>query len=250
MSPHVERQPCAAAWPLEVDERYGTLRDTAVVPRALPTVAVAIACAVSLAACADHEPDTTSSDRTAGTSSARIDSDDRMAHGCAFVRGETQADASTRYYTNAAARALFQAALEDEPGRAEAAQLWDAADHLAVKDSTARRNALLQICTRAGFDDSGGMSDLRDYACAVASEIALERPDIDAYGPKSTRRMSGDPLRTDVKFVTVAYGLLASKESPAWLDGEGPLVALDSGDDARYRAALDHFNSMCTRATS
>ncbi len=94
------------------------------------------------------------------------------------------------------------------------------------------------------------MIELRAFACDVNSRIALERPDIGAYGPEDTEAAPGDPLRTDVEFLDVTFFLLSMKESPEWLDAEALGVALESEDDASYKASLDHFDEMCARAPS
>lgn len=210
-------------------------------------MAALLACTLSLAACAQDDGATGDGSPATASSSATITtSDDRVAHGCALLRGGTHADSMIQYYSDRAAHALFEAALEAEPGWVTAAQLWNAADRLLTDGSSGPRSTLLKICTEAGFNDTAGLPELRVFACEVSSHVALERPDVQAYGPKSTKAVPGDPLRTDVRFLDVVSFLLSVKESSDWLEVEGPGFALASGQDGRYKVALDHFEEMCS----
>lgn len=208
-------------------------------------VSVLIACGLTLSACAgsDREP-------VRPTEIGPDGPEDRVAIGCALVRGGLDGDVSTRHYSEMAADALFRGALEADSDRAIAARLSDAADRLSEDESKAPRTTLLRICTAAGFDETAGLQEMRESACELSAALEAERPDIQAFGPDSTKSAPGDPRRTDVQFLDAAYILLAKKETSDWLNAESVGVALAGGDDEEYRASLDHFQEMCSRETS
>ncbi|MFJ9315181.1 hypothetical protein ACIRN4_13385 [Pimelobacter simplex] len=173
--------------------------------------------------------------------------DGRVAFGCALQRGFGSADATTRHYGNLVARELFRAALEAEHDHAVAARLWDADDALVAQDSERAQADLLEVCAAEGLAGTAGLPELRTYMCAMAADLARERPTTGSFGLVSTAARPGDPRRTDASFVGTAQFLLALKVDDDWLTAEHPGIALGGGDDARYQASLREIAGLCSR---
>ncbi|GAA2155764.1 hypothetical protein GCM10009844_43300 [Nocardioides koreensis] len=171
-----------------------------------------------------------------------------VAIGCALERGIDHADDLTRHYVDAGSHELFRAALEARKGYVVAAQLWNASDAVTSQRTHGARSGLLEICSTAGFNDRAGLPELRSYACSLNADLIRERPHVSSFQPETTQAKPGDPRRTDASFIAAAYLLLSIKDGPEWLDAGSPGPALDSGNDAEYRAALRHFAALCDKA--
>lgn len=208
--------------------------------------ALSVVVAIALAACGEGDDDPAPAPTPAPAVAVDTSADGRVAFGCALQRGIGPADGATRHYGNLAARALFRAALEAEHDHVVAARLWQADDALVAKDSAGARAHLLEICVAEGIDGAAGLPELRTYLCAMAADLAQERPTIDSFGPASTASEAGDPRRTDASFIGTAQFLLALKVDDDWLAAEHPGIALEGGDDDRYRAALREIGRRCT----